>query len=115
MTDNDITHNSVETTLAILAVSGIRPSDYCIDLLHKIQQGELTKEQAISLIREKYAMKIKITKCSDSMMWYCKHVGETYNVVRDYSKESNEFLVRDACGYLNIVLAKDCEIVKEKE
>ena len=60
-------------------------------------------------------MEIKITKCSDSMMWYCKHVGETYNVVRDYSKESNEFLVRDAYGYLNIVLMKDCEIVKEKE
>ena len=60
-------------------------------------------------------MEIKITKCTDRLMWYCKHVEETYNVVRDYSKESNEFLVRDAYGYLNIVLTKDCEIVKGKE
>lgn len=59
-------------------------------------------------------MKIKITKYSDSMMWYCKHVGETYDVLRDYSKESNEYLVRDAYGYLNIVRPRDCEVVDEQ-
>lgn len=58
-------------------------------------------------------MKIKITKCSDSMMWYSKHIGEIYSVVRDYSLHSNEYLVRDAYGYLNIVRPKDCEIVGE--
>ena len=60
-------------------------------------------------------MKIKITKCSDSMMWYSKHIGEVYTVVRDYSTLSNEYLVRDAYGYLNIVRPKDCEIVGEDE
>jgi hypothetical protein len=59
-------------------------------------------------------MKIKIIKCSDSMMWYCKHVNETYDVIKDYSKESNEYLVRDAYGYLNIVRQKDCVVVEEQ-
>lgn len=60
-------------------------------------------------------LKIKITKCSDSMMWYSKHIGEVYTVVRDYSTHSNEYLVRDAYGCLNIVRPKDCEIVGEDE
>ena len=58
-------------------------------------------------------MKVKITKCSDSLMWYSKHIGETYHVIKDYSKESNEYLVRASDGYLNIIRVYDCEIVRD--
>ena len=43
-------------------------------------------------------------------MWYSKHIGETYHVIKDYSKESNEHLVRASDGYLNII--RVCMIVK---
>ena len=111
--------DSVKQTLAILAVDNIVPSDFCINLMYKIQNKEMTFEQGLELIKEKYSvnkqLKIKITNCSDSLMWYSKHIGEVYTVVRDYSTHSNEYLVRDAYGYLNIVRPKDCEIVGEDE
>ena len=55
-------------------------------------------------------MKIKILHCSDSMFWYNKHIGEIFKVVRI---ESDRFWVREQneFGYLNFVLAKDCEVV----
>ena len=111
-------NDSVKQTLAILAVDNIVPSDFCINLMYKIQNKEMTFQQGLELLREMYSvnnrLKIKITKCSDSLMWYCKHVGETYTVLRDYSKESNEYLVRDAYGYLNIIRPRDCVIVGEQ-
>ena len=113
-----IMKDSVKQTLAILAVDNIVPSNFCINLMYKIQNKEMTFKQGLELLREMYSvnnqLKIKITKCSDSLMWYCKHVGETYTVLRDYSKESNEYLVRDAYGYLNIIRPRDCVIVGEQ-
>lgn len=111
--------DSVKQTLAILAVDNIVPSNFCINLLYKIQSKEITFEQGLELLREMYSvnkqLKIKITNCSDSLMWYSKHIGEVYTVVRDYSTHSNAYLVRDTYGYLNIVRPKDCEIVGEDE
>lgn len=59
-------------------------------------------------------MKIKITDCSDSLFWYSKHIGEVFRVFRldtdrYWCREQNE------TGYLNFVLFKDCEEVKEKD
>ena len=111
--------DSVKQTLAILAVDNIVPSNFCINLMYKIQNKEMTFEQGLELVREKYSvnkqLKIKITNCSDRLMWYSKHIGEVYTVVRDYSTHSNAYLVRDTYGYLNIVRPKDCEIVGEDE
>lgn len=111
--------DTVRQTVAIMAVSGIQLSLETVELLCRVRDKEITFEQGLELVREKYSvnnqMKIKITKCSDSMMWYSKHIGEVYTVVRDYSTHSNEYLVRDAYGYLNIVRPKDCEIVGENE
>ena len=111
--------DSVKQTLAILAVDNIVPSNFCINLMYKIQNKEITFEQGLKLLREMYSvnkqLKIKITNCSDSLMWYSKHIGDVYTVVRDYSTHSNAYLVRNACGYLNIVRPKDCEIVGEDE
>lgn len=111
--------DTVRQTVAIMAVSGIQLSLETVDLLCRVRDKEITFEQGLELIKEKYSvnkqLKIKITNCSDSLMWYSKHIGEVYTVVRDYSTHSNEYLVRDAYGYLNIVRPKDCEIVGEDE
>ena len=58
-------------------------------------------------------MKIKIIRCSDSMLWYNSLIGEVMQVVRItpdkyWCKEPNEY------GCLNFVLIKDCEVVHEK-
>ena len=111
--------DTVRQTVAIMAVSGIQLSLETVELLCRVRDKEITFEQSLELIKEKYSvnkqLKIKITNCSDSLMWYSKHIGEVYNVVRDYSTHSNEYLVRDAYGYLNIVRPKECEIVGEDE
>ena len=111
--------DTVRQTVAIMAVSGIQLSLETVELLCRVRDKEITFEQGLELVREKYSMnkqlKIKITKCSDSMMWYSKHIGEVYTVVRDYSTHSNAYLVRDTYGYWNIVRPKDCEIVGEDE
>lgn len=57
-------------------------------------------------------MKIKILRCSDSMLWYNSLIGEVMQVVRItpdqyWCKEPNEY------GYLNFVLIKDCEVYSE--
>ena len=111
--------DSVKQALAILAVDNIVPSNFCINLMYKIQNKEMTFEQGLEILREMYSvnkqLKIKITNCSDRLMWYSKHIGEVYTVERDYSTHSNAYLVRDTYGYLNIVRPKDCEIVGEYE
>ena len=111
--------DTVRQTVAIMAVSGIQLSLETVELLCRVRDKEITFERSLELIKEKYSvnkqLKIKITNCSDSLMWYSKHIGEVYSVVRDYSTHSNEYLVRDAYGYLNIVRPKDCEIVGEDE
>lgn len=111
--------DTVRQTVAIMAVSGIQLSPETVELLCRVRDKEITFEQSLELIKEKYSvnkqLKIKITNCSDSLMWYSKHIGEVYTVVRDYSTHSDAYLVRDAYGYLNIVRPKDCEIVGEDE
>ena len=111
--------DTVRQTVAIMAVSGIQLSLETVELLCRVRDKEITFEQSLELIKEKYSvnkqLKIKITNCSDRLMWYSKHIGEVYTVERDYSTHSNAYLVRDAYGYLNIVRPKDCEIVGEEE
>lgn len=46
--------DNVKATLANLAVSGIKVSPFCIDLMYKIQNKEMSYSQAIALIKEKY-------------------------------------------------------------
>jgi len=46
--------DSVKAVLANLAVSGIKVSPFCKDLMYKIQAGEMSYSQAIALIKEKY-------------------------------------------------------------
>ena len=46
--------DSVKQTLANLAVSGIKVSPFCEDLMYKIQNKEISYSQALALIKEKY-------------------------------------------------------------
>ena len=46
--------DSVKAVLANLAVSGIKVSPFCEDLMYKIQNKEVSYSQALVLIKEKY-------------------------------------------------------------
>ena len=46
--------DNVKVALANLAVSGIKVSPFCEDLMYKIQAGEMSYLQAVALIKEKY-------------------------------------------------------------
>lgn len=59
-------------------------------------------------------MKIKIENCSDSLLWYGKHVGETFEV---YHEESEIYWTRETNIWraLNWVKKSDCIVVKEPD
>ena len=46
--------DTVRQTVAIMAVSGIKVSPFCEDLMYKIQNKEVSYSQALALIKEKY-------------------------------------------------------------
>ena len=50
--------NNVDTALAILNVSGIKPTEFGLELLNKVNNKEITYDEAVALLKEKY-MKIK--------------------------------------------------------
>lgn len=59
-------------------------------------------------------MKIKITDCSDAMYWYRDHINEVFLVHR---VSPDVFWCREKDEYecFNIVLRKDCEVIKEED
>ena len=74
----------------------------------------MNKVQVTQTDTERYTMKIKITKYSDSRFWYAKYVGEVFwvrriDTDRYWCREQNE------TGYLNFVLFEDCIEYKEIE
>ncbi|SBV92037.1 hypothetical protein [uncultured Dysgonomonas sp.] len=54
--------------------------------------------------------KLKITNCSDKLMWYRDKVGQT---VPFLFKISEGYMSREDAGFTNIVLEKDAEIIEE--
>jgi len=54
---------------------------------------------------------LKILKCSDSLMWYSKLVGQVVPYVREYD---DCYMSREPAGYLNIVKLEDAEIIDEE-
>lgn len=57
-------------------------------------------------------MKIKITSCSDPLLWYNRKIG---CVVQVHRIESDRYWTREDndYGFLNFVLIKDCQPYKE--
>lgn len=53
-------------------------------------------------------MKVKITNCTDPMLWYADHIGNDYEVsieTRDY------YVVIASDGFNNIIYKKDAQII----
>lgn len=50
--------DTVRQTVAIMAVSGIKVSPFCEDLMYKIQNKEVSYSQALALIKEKHMNKL---------------------------------------------------------
>lgn len=56
---------------------------------------------------------LKITGCSDSMMWYSKKIGQVVDYLGDdIDRKGPIFWSRDSGGYKNIVFKTDAEIVE---
>lgn len=55
--------------------------------------------------------KLKITNCSDPLMWYRDKVGQT---VPYLFKISEGYMSREDAGFTNIVLKNDAEIIEEQ-
>lgn len=53
---------------------------------------------------------LKITRCTDPMMWYAKLIGSIVPLVKDYG--DGIYLSREPAGYINIVKKEDVEIVE---
>ena len=61
-------------------------------------------------------MKLKITSCSDPLMWYRDSIGH----VVPFLGEENDYKgpiywSRDNDGYKNIILKKDAELINSEE
>lgn len=61
-------------------------------------------------LKELTMLKIKIIKSSDSLLWYTKHIGETFEVFREtpeayWSREKNQFRA------MNWIAREDAEVV----
>ena len=54
---------------------------------------------------------IKINKCSDSMLWYARLVGETVEFIREIDEG---YLSREPADYLNIVRRDDAELIQNQ-
>lgn len=55
--------------------------------------------------------KLKIIKCSDSLMWYRNMVGQTVPLLREHP---DCYMSREPDGYANIVKREDAIIVEEE-
>ena len=50
--------DSVQTTIAIMAISGIQLSQETVDLLYKVKDGEIAYDEALEMIKEKVKEKM---------------------------------------------------------
>ena len=55
---------------------------------------------------------LKITQCSDSLMWYNKHIG---SLVAYINEEEDIYWSREPGGYKNIILKRDAEVVEVED
>lgn len=85
--------DTVRQTVAIMAVSGIKVSPFCEDLMYKIQNKEVSYSQALALIKEKHMNKLhkRIYKAFDEKTDDIEVIanGEWEHEYKDYfAKES---------------------------
>lgn len=68
----------------------------------------ITKTPLRAALQATHYPQLKITKCSDSMMWYSGMVGETISYLREIPEG---FLSWEPSGYVNIILKGDVEVI----
>ena len=61
--------SSAKQTIDLIAVSGIKVSPYCEELLYKIEDGLISYEEAIKSVKQKY-MPDKIIGIRNSQMMF---------------------------------------------
>lgn len=98
-------NDSVKQTLANLAVSGIKVSPFCEDLMYKIQNKEISYSQALELIKEKYMNELhnRIYEAFDDESDKIETIeqGEWENEYKDYF--ARESIVKFDGKYYSIV------------
>jgi hypothetical protein len=75
------------------------------------RKSQIEDKEAPSLQIPVIKRSLKILKCSDSLMWYSKLVGQVVPYVREYD---DCYMSREPAGYLNIVKLEDAEIIDEE-
>jgi|GEM_PF-1118597 len=68
----------------------------------------IAKKTLHAALQSTHHPQLKITKCSDSRMWYADMVGKTVPCLR---KIEEGFLSLEPSGYVNIILKDDVEII----
>lgn len=60
--------------------------------------------------KQRSNMKIKVINCHDKMLWYSKHIGEVFEVLRE---EEAVYWTRELNSWhcLNWIRKLDCEVV----
>lgn len=58
-------------------------------------------------------MKVKVVNCKDNLLWYKKHIGEIFEVVRQDSEYYWCLEKNLAWRCLNIINKADCVIIDE--
>ena len=53
----DTPQSATAQALAILAVDNMKPSDECMALIHAIDRGEITHDEAIEALKKKFEQK----------------------------------------------------------
>lgn len=49
---------------------------------------------------------IRVEKCPDPLLWYAKHIGESFPFIREIPDEK-VYMTREPAGYLNIIHFED--------
>jgi hypothetical protein len=68
----------------------------------------ITKTPLRAALQATHYPQLKITKCSDSKMWYASMVGKTVSYLREIDEG---FLSWEPSGYVNIILKDDVELI----
>jgi hypothetical protein len=57
-------------------------------------------------------MRLLITKCSDSLLWYSGLVGQYVPLLREYD---DCYMSREPAGFANIVRKEDAKLVEDED
>ena len=77
--------------------------DVCDKCILELVQGIETEDA-----RNDKKPRIKIASCRDGHVWYAKHVGDIFPLLRE---EKDCYITREPSGFANVVFKEDAELV----